>query len=314
MRAGTCTDWLDSCSIKDVVLTKRLIGMVALPRIGPSASRKARLPSVQTNGCRCMAREEQKRAKRGSMLLTPERLAYCGLFGAPSCRVFGATAIYLAVDSAFELSIDGGPRRMGWIAAVPPNTPHQLFSADRTIRDLLIEAESLRDGSPLPLSPGTVEDRSAAYGALSAAFDAWLGGDSPADASCEAFDRFFLGGALEPRCLDGRIARIVQLLQADPFAHVTTSDCARMVNLSVPRFVHLFREQLDTTLRAHSVWKRARAVLPSMTGPCSLTQLALDAGYADSTHFSHSIRRVFGLRPRDILTGSQRLALRRPAA
>lgn len=244
----------------------------------------------------------------------PDRIAYYGLIGTPSCRLFGATAIYVAVDSPFDLRIDDGPSRSGWLAVVPPNRPHQVATADRTIRDLLIEAESTGNGSTLPLPPGSVAGRTTKYIAIAKAFDAWLGGDAPADSSYQAFDRFFLGCAEEPRPLDRRIARIVRQLQEDPFAHLTSADCAKLVNLSVPRFVHLFKEQMGTTLRAYCMWKRARAVLPAMTTHCNLTQLALDAGYADSTHFSHSIRRVFGLRPRDILTGSQRLALRRPAA
>jgi AraC-like DNA-binding protein len=39
--------------------------------------------------------------------------------------------------------------------------------------------------------------------------------------------------------------------------------------------------------------------------------IALDTGYPDSTHFSHSIRQVYGLRPSDILAGSRRLAVHR---
>jgi AraC-like DNA-binding protein len=78
--------------------------------------------------------------------------------------------------------------------------------------------------------------------------------------------------------------------------------------------VHLFKEEIGMTVRAFCAWKRARCVLPSMTGPCNLTQLALEAGYPDSTHFSHSIRRIFGLRPRDILAGSRRLSLLCPAS
>ncbi len=63
------------------------------------------------------------------------------------------------------------------------------------------------------------------------------------------------------------------------------------------------------TFRAFCAWKRARAALPHMTSACNLTELAMQTGYPDSTHFSHSIRRIFGLRPRDILAGSRRIAL-----
>jgi AraC-like DNA-binding protein len=41
----------------------------------------------------------------------------------------------------------------------------------------------------------------------------------------------------------------------------------------------------------------------------NLAYIALETGYADSTHFSHSIRHVYGLKPKDIFAGSRRLAV-----
>ena len=37
--------------------------------------------------------------------------------------------------------------------------------------------------------------------------------------------------------------------------------------------------------------------------------VALDVGYPDSTHFSHSIRQVYGLTPKSIFAGCRKLAL-----
>lgn len=254
--------------------------------------------------------EGDRPLKRGSMLLSAERLAYAGLIGAPSRRVLGATSIYVAVDSPFEISIDGAARKRAWLAVVAPNRPHEISSGDRTIRKVLLEPESLSDVSALPLPELVISRQAVSYRAISAVFVAWLQGDAPASDSTESFDRFFFGHRLERRRIDPRVERVVRRLQAEPFAHLSAGECARSVNLSVPRFVHLFNDDLGTTLRAYCMWKRARAVLPSLATPCNLTQLAMAAGYADSAHFSHSIRRVFGLRPRDILAGSQRLALR----
>jgi AraC-like DNA-binding protein len=43
----------------------------------------------------------------------------------------------------------------------------------------------------------------------------------------------------------------------------------------------------------------------------NLAHLAQDIGYPDSTHFSHSIRRFYGLQPRAIFSGSRDLAIYR---
>jgi len=56
-------------------------------------------------------------------------------------------------------------------------------------------------------------------------------------------------------------------------------------------------------------------VLYYVTQDGNLANIALDVGYPDSTHFSHSIRQVFGLTPRSMFAGSRKLALYgRPAA
>ena len=39
------------------------------------------------------------------------------------------------------------------------------------------------------------------------------------------------------------------------------------------------------------------------------THFALDAGYPDSTHFSHSLRRIYGLKPTALFSGSRRLQI-----
>jgi AraC-like DNA-binding protein len=40
-----------------------------------------------------------------------------------------------------------------------------------------------------------------------------------------------------------------------------------------------------------------------------LVYVALDIGYPDSTHFSHSIRQTYGLKPKDIFAGSRKLRI-----
>jgi AraC-like DNA-binding protein len=62
------------------------------------------------------------------------------------------------------------------------------------------------------------------------------------------------------------------------------------------------------TFRCFRAWKRARSFLAYVKLP-NLTDVALTIGYPDSTHFSHSIRNVYGLTPKDIRAGSRRLAI-----
>jgi AraC-like DNA-binding protein len=90
---------------------------------------------------------------------------------------------------------------------------------------------------------------------------------------------------------------------------VTAASCAAEVGLSPSRFLHLFKEETGISFRSFRAWKRARHLLHFANQDINLAHLAQDIGYPDSTHFSHSIRRFYGLKPRAIFSGSRDLAI-----
>ena len=75
------------------------------------------------------------------------------------------------------------------------------------------------------------------------------------------------------------------------------------------RFLHLFKAEVGVPFRSFRTWQRARSVLHFVTQTANLATIALDVGYPDSTHFSHSIRQVFGLTPKSIFEGCRKLEL-----
>src|SRR5204863_7446141 len=89
--------------------------------------------------------------------------------------------------------------------------------------------------------------------------------------------------------------------------------CAADAELSCSRFLHLFKEESGISCRSFRAWKRARHLLHVANQDINLAHLAQDIGYPDSTHFSHSIRRFYGLKPRAIFSGSRDLAIYRSA-
>ncbi len=247
--------------------------------------------------------------RRRSMIITPDRIVYSGLLGKPSARMHGAHTVYIAHETPLEISFGGAAPTRAWLAVVPANQVHAIRSSDRLVRDILIEPEFATLSDLASFDQRTVASRTPQYMRLQRAFDEWLAGRNFGDENAPRLDRFFFGTQLTARTLDPRIQRVVARIRTSPHEQISAAECARLTGLSFSRFVHLFKQEIGMTFRAFRAWKRARAVLPSMTGPCDLTQLALEAGYPDSTHFSHSIRRIFGLRPRDILAGSHRLSV-----
>jgi AraC-like DNA-binding protein len=252
-----------------------------------------------------------KRSER-LMWLTPTRVFYAGLLGAAAERTLGGHCIYVSPAGAEpnRLRIGGGAWQSGELLVVPPNVPHRVESAQPLVLSLLVESESV-DPARLPAflrHCGPVQARDFVQ-RLRTGHAYLLAASGRERFDSFDFDGLFFGEALAPRVIDARIRKVIDTIVADPSAALSAHDCAAMVNLSFSRFLHLFKQEAGVPLRVFRAWKRARSLLRHVRQPATLTDIALDTGYPDSTHFSHSIRHVYGLKPSDILAGSRRLAL-----
>jgi len=260
---------------------------------------------------------QAKHAPRGNdrgerlMWITSQRVFYAGLLGAAAERSIGGLGIYLSPTGVpLRIRIGGGAWQVGELMVVPPLVPHQIATDHRSILSLLIEPEFV-DPAQMPEflqrcgpvdAPAFVQRVRDVHALLAAA------------SGRESFERFdfdtlLFDGPLAPRPLDPRIRSVIERINADPAAPASAEQCAASVTLSFSRFLHLFKQETGLTFRAFRPWKRARSLLRHVRQSATLTDIALDTGYPDSTHFSHSIRQVYGLRPSDILAGSRRLAV-----
>jgi AraC-like DNA-binding protein len=129
------------------------------------------------------------------------------------------------------------------------------------------------------------------------------------DIDSAAFDEMCFGEALPRRALDPRVVRAMTTIGKFSGEPVTAASCAAEAGLSASRFLHLFKQETGISFRSFRAWKRARHLLHFANQDLNLAHLAQDIGYPDSTHFSHSIRRFYGLKPRAIFSGSRDLAI-----
>lgn len=258
------------------------------------------------------AREGRGQGER-LMWLTTQRVFYAGLLGRAAVRTMGGHGVYISPAGAppNRLRVGGGAWQSGELLVVPPQVPIEIESAHPLILNLLIESESvdparmpdwLQHCGPVqaPAFVQRVRESHAQLLAASARGQRFDGLD---------FDRQFFGAPLAPRALDARIRKVIDTINADPAAATSAEECAASVHLSFSRFLHLFKQETGMAFRAFRAWKRARSLLRYVRQTATLTDIVLEAGYPDSTHFSHSIRQVYGLKPSDILAGSRRLAL-----
>jgi len=220
-------------------------------------------------------------------------------------RVIGALVIYLGLEHDVTVHRDTGPRT-GRIVAVEPYARHRIVSGRQHVCTILIEPESVTDTG---LDTLRAELNHPATGAevfqdlLDFIHDA---GRDPATMETTlsglSFDRLIFAEELEKRPLDQRIGQITELLDRETDSLIGADYCGSQVSLTASRFRRLFRESTGVQFRNYRMWRRARSYLRLVKEKISLTETALELGYPDSSHFSHSIRQTYGLPPRQMKT------------
>jgi AraC-like DNA-binding protein len=249
------------------------------------------------------------------MLITPERVFYAGLLGRPRQRCSGAFHVYVAIEGGLRLVVEGAPESYGELAVVLPDVPHTIASDHRSVICVVVEPETVRAGA-FELLAGRLSGAERAFflDRIRTAYQQLLHRKCGDDIVSAAFDVMCFGEALPPRALDSRVVRAIAQIGRFSGEPVTAASCAAGAALSVSRFLHLFKQETGISFRAFRAWKRARHLLHFANQDINLAHLAQDIGYPDSTHFSHSIRRFYGLKPRAIFSGSRDLAIYRSDA
>jgi AraC-like DNA-binding protein len=244
------------------------------------------------------------------MILSTDRILYCGLLGERSVMTLGSYTLFVSLEHPFVIRVADGAWQERSVALLPPYVPHQVKSPDRLIATLHIEPESV-DATAVPwLNEMSVEGPLAPIAdQVRSLYRKLIGADSgdlrwPFD-----MDEALFGAPLPRRRMDARIESVVDRIKASPCEQFPAEECASELGLSFSRFLHLFRDETGITFRRFRAWKRARSLLQYVNLDANLTDVALEVGYPDASHFSHSIRQIYGLKPKDIFAGSRRLAV-----
>jgi AraC-like DNA-binding protein len=96
---------------------------------------------------------------------------------------------------------------------------------------------------------------------------------------------------------DARIMTVVELIKRDVADNLSAQHLAAQVGLSEPRLSQLFKETLGVPIRRYRQWHRLFVTAVGVTRGLSLTAAALEAGFTDSAHFSHTFRSILGTTP-----------------
>jgi AraC-like DNA-binding protein len=101
--------------------------------------------------------------------------------------------------------------------------------------------------------------------------------------------------------IDSRVAQVVNKIKQTADDNLSVDDLARLVNLSVPRLVQIFKKQTGVPMRRYRLWHRLFITAVEVASGGNLTEAAINAGFTDSAHFSHTFKAMFGMAPTTIL-------------
>jgi len=106
---------------------------------------------------------------------------------------------------------------------------------------------------------------------------------------------------------DARILATIQRIKTHTRENLSVACLAKQVGLSASRLVSLFKSEVGIPIRRYRLWYRLFLSTQRMTTGTSVTDAALEAGFADSAHFSRTYRAILGFQPSAMLSHNSKL-------
>nr|WP_218175521.1 AraC family transcriptional regulator [Pseudomonas reactans] len=94
---------------------------------------------------------------------------------------------------------------------------------------------------------------------------------------------------------DPRLERALAALDQQLNGKVSAQALAQAAHLSLSQLERLFAHQLGLPVRRLVLWRRLRIALQLALAGGTLTEAAHGAGFADSAHFSRTMKQLFGV-------------------
>jgi AraC-like DNA-binding protein len=238
-----------------------------------------------------------------SVWLWPGQALYAGpsLNLAPHSGSVWCLAV--GINGPLTVTTPDGVTREGRSVLIPPRLTHQLICHGSGLVSCYLEPTSDRadasrhkfeachgeiavghvDEERLQFTP--TDDESASH---------WL------DLAAPAADRI----------IDPRIAAAARRIREDPVTTIPSRELAAEAGLSESPFLHLFRDELGTSLRRYRLWVRLVHAGAKIAAGNNLTTAAVESGFASPSHLADRFKTTFGLSASQLLgTG---LTLRTP--
>lgn len=209
-----------------------------------------------------------------------------------------AIQITFLLKGSFAIRV-AGQNHAGPVTAVGSDVPH-TFSAHGAVAFLFIAPESMigrqlradlfADQSCMSMVSGPL---AAALGDLRRCYESGATEQEVLSLGRRIVER--LPAAEDPVLPDPRVTAMIDFARRNLEHEVSLPAAARFVNLSESRARHLFVENTNLPFKTFVLWLRLERALALYASGSSLTEAAHETGFADSSHFSRTFKRTFGL-------------------
>jgi AraC-like DNA-binding protein len=241
------------------------------------------------------------------LFIWSNRLLYFGLSQHLTPHVYATAALHVGVYQPFQIKIGNNDWQLCRCAFIPAGIKHELNFSNGIHGKLFIERDSadflyFKRRFPYSEQVATVfHDDELLQQFL------WIYEQNPAKQLIERCLNSLLNcdGTLNFK-LDTRVQTAINRICNEPECNFSGDYLAALSDLSASRFLHLFKENTDVPYRRFRAWKRLFLAVEHLNASDNMTFAALEAGFSDATHFSHSFRDAFGVNPRFVFRGIDR--------
>jgi AraC-like DNA-binding protein len=208
----------------------------------------------------------------------------------------------VGIDGPLTVATADGATRRAHSVLIPPRLTHQLTCHGTGLVSCYLEPTSDRaDASRLKFGAwrgdvgvGHVDETRLQF--------------TPADDE-SASNWLDLAAPAAHRTIDARIAAAAQRIRDDPTATISSQQLAAEAALSESRFLHLFRDELGTSLRRYRLWVRLTHAGTAIAAGDNLTTAAVKSGFASPSHLADRFKATFGLSASQLLGGGLTLRI-----
>lgn len=241
----------------------------------------------------------------GRLFMGTGTLVYEGPVRATAPHAHHAFQVMVSLEQPLHLQ---GTRREGAVecraAVIPPDTLHEVMAPSPSVLLLYLDPDGLvgrRLRRALGLLGEAPDWMHAGQPLLPLAPRVAPGTWAEARQLAQAFIDALASPETRPRVIHPAVQRAVRFVAENLEGDIRLSAVAEHAEISPGRLTHLFPLHVGLPLRPYVAWLRLQRAVTQLRDGGTLTEAAHHAGFTDGAHLTRIFRRMFGIRPSDIM-------------